>query len=90
MPGTLFVTIGTLGILVSLAAKFGKPSAHAMACDAAGRDRLHATVSVFPSMHSNRPPVECEGEHRKRHEALLRISIESSRQRTDPATDPSG
>jgi hypothetical protein len=54
MLDALLETIGTLGILASLAAKFGKPSADAMACDAAGRDRLHATVSAFPSMHSDR------------------------------------
>ena len=48
MLDALLETIGTRGILASLAAKFGKPSADAMACDAAGRDRLHATVSAFP------------------------------------------
>jgi hypothetical protein len=42
MFDTLLETIGTLGILVSLAAKFGKPSADAMTCNVAGRDRLHA------------------------------------------------
>lgn len=68
MLDPLLLTIGTLGILASLAAKFGKSSAHAMACDAAGGDRLRAPVSVFPSMPGSRPPIECEGEHGKRHD----------------------
>jgi hypothetical protein len=54
MLDALLETIGTLGILASLAAQFGKPSTDAMACNA-GRDRRHATVSASLSMHSDRP-----------------------------------
>jgi hypothetical protein len=59
MLDTLLETIGTLGILISLAAKFRKPSADAKACDAAGRDRLHATVLAFPS--GSLPPPSATG-----------------------------
>lgn len=59
----LLETIGTLGILLSFAAKLGKLSADAMACRATGRDRLHASVSAFRSMHSDGPPAKFVGEH---------------------------
>lgn len=55
MLDALLETIGTLGILASLATKFRELAADALTCSSAGRDRLHATVSTFPSMHSNRP-----------------------------------
>jgi len=54
MLDALLETLGTLAILASIAAKFVKPSIDSMGQDAAGQDRLHGTVSAFPSMHGDR------------------------------------
>jgi NAD(P)H-hydrate repair Nnr-like enzyme with NAD(P)H-hydrate dehydratase domain len=83
MLDALLETIGTLGILAGLAAKSGKPSADAMACDIAGRDRLHAAVPAFPSMRSNRSPAECA--HGKRHDC----KDEQAMDHDEPCGNPS-
>jgi hypothetical protein len=65
MLSALLETIAILGVLVSLAANFGKRSADARGRD--GRRRSRATIVPFPPMHGNRPPAESEGEDRNRH-----------------------
>jgi hypothetical protein len=69
MLDALLETIGALGILVSLAAKFGKPSLDAMAADVDGRDCQYPVISAIPSMRKNRAPADPG--HRKRHDDLI-------------------
>jgi hypothetical protein len=65
MLSILLETIGILGVLISLAANFGKPCVDAMA--RGRRKRLHATILAFPPIHRKSPTAEFEAEDANRH-----------------------
>jgi hypothetical protein len=71
MLSILLETIGILGVLVSLAANFGKPCIDAMA--RRRRKRPHATILAFPPMHGKSPTAE------RRHRIKIPLVVNTQR-----------